>query len=110
MEVVNCLSFTSERAPPKKSASAIPSIAFYGSANSNGGSRPNHAFCATPASASPRFQSFAPKMMRRIRSTSLKRCGSRVNVTSTVQSSGLSISNRSRVVVSSTKCSRKCPA
>ena len=40
MEVVNCLSFTSERAPPKKSASAIPSIAFYGSANSNSGSRP----------------------------------------------------------------------
>jgi hypothetical protein len=44
MEVVNCLSFTSERAPPKKSASAIPSIAFYGSANSNSGFRPDIAF------------------------------------------------------------------
>ena len=39
MEVVNCLSFTSERPPPKKSASAIPSIAFYCSANSNSGFR-----------------------------------------------------------------------
>jgi PAS domain-containing protein len=47
----------------------------------------------------PRSQRFAPKMMRRMRSTSLNCRGSRLKVTSTVLSAGLSISNRSRVVV-----------